>query len=210
MCGRRTSRCSTMQLRDRADRSAGVQRAVSPRGKSGAPGQLLFVREVRRGDAVRGMCLALIPICLTSGCEGPDPAPKQSVAPSPVEPDATQEVRVASEQDIKGWRPFHPNRAERILLFDFPDGVRGGMGRIRGIAQSGPTTDRAVEVIVACGGLEPRTPLPPSHHFIVTVRSGSNDLEIVRCVQRSTNWHFSVAQISAAKPVTGPIPRDNL
>ena len=37
------------QLRDRADRPPGVQRAISPRGEPRAAGQLLSVREVRRG-----------------------------------------------------------------------------------------------------------------------------------------------------------------
>ena len=45
------------QLRDRADRPPGVQRAISPRGEPGAAGQLLSVREVRRDDGqVRMRC----------------------------------------------------------------------------------------------------------------------------------------------------------
>ena len=38
------------QLRDRADRPPGVQRAISSRGEPGAAGQLLSVREVRGGS----------------------------------------------------------------------------------------------------------------------------------------------------------------
>ena len=38
------------QLRDRADRPPGVQRAISPGGQPGAAGQLLSVREVRGGS----------------------------------------------------------------------------------------------------------------------------------------------------------------
>ena len=40
------------QLRARADRQAGVQRPVPPRGEPGPAGQLLSVREVRGDDAV--------------------------------------------------------------------------------------------------------------------------------------------------------------
>src|SRR5207244_6699964 len=40
------------QLRDRADRPAGVQRAIPPRSEPRTAGQLLSVREIRGGDGV--------------------------------------------------------------------------------------------------------------------------------------------------------------
>src|SRR4051812_38330645 len=66
------------QRRDRTDRLAGVQRAISPRGESGGAGQPVSVREVR-GDAWRGGVIKLGALLLTATLVSPIQQREQGV-----------------------------------------------------------------------------------------------------------------------------------
>ncbi|KTE07093.1 hypothetical protein [Sphingopyxis sp. H115] len=100
------------------------------------------------------------------------------------------------------------------LVFEFPDGVRGGYGKIQGTApmpdvlspdfkleQSGP--DFSLEQIRKCGAPDARySDVERSHGQIIVAASTDHDREIVKCVKRSVPFHFSVSVFAKESPGT--------
>jgi hypothetical protein len=80
------------------------------------------------------------------------------------------------------------------LFFKFPDGVRGGFGKIQGTgeAPARSSMDWLVKQISECGLPDARSGPPVSHLYTVMGTSGPNDRDIALCVQRTVPYHFSV------------------
>ena len=88
-----------------------------------------------------------------------------------------------------------PASAPSTLVFEFPDGVRGGYGHIQG---TGSRPDLAgthflLEQIRKCGATDARySDVEISHRQLILGSSTERDSEIVLCVKRSVPNHFSV------------------
>ena len=91
--------------------------------------------------------------------------------------------------------PSDPASAQSTLVFEFPDGVRGGYGNIQG---TGSRPDLAgphflLEQIRKCGATDARySDVEISHRRLILASSTERDPEIVLCVKRSVPSHFSV------------------
>ena len=92
-----------------------------------------------------------------------------------------------------------PNRS---LIFDFPDGVRGGHGKIKGERKRpahpsiGATIipgDIYLNTIRECGGKNVRIPESQwTHHFYILADSTSKDRSVVACFRKRIWGNFSV------------------
>ena len=81
-----------------------------------------------------------------------------------------------------------------VLIFEFPDGARGGIGKIDGLGLFVPGQDwNPTERLKRCGLKQPKIYLP-THKFYVYGLSTPKDMEIVRCFQRLTYNHFTVGR----------------
>ena len=91
--------------------------------------------------------------------------------------------------------PIDPASPPSTLVFEFPDGVRGGYGNIQG---TGSRPDFAgphflLEQIRKCGATDARySDVEISHRRLILASSTARDPEIVSCVTRSVPSHFSV------------------
>jgi hypothetical protein len=82
-----------------------------------------------------------------------------------------------------------------MLTFVFPDGARGGTGKIQGTAKRSTEIpeDFALMQIRRCGLRDARrSEIQVSHRYSVVGRRTSGDRDIVRCVKRSVPLHFTV------------------
>ncbi|HEX8194489.1 MAG TPA: hypothetical protein VF552_16495 [Allosphingosinicella sp.] len=145
---------------------------------------------------MKSASLVLLTAVLGAACQGPAPDNESAFEPRA---DTLNNAPV-SETDIEGWQPYVAGRpSERRLIFSFPDGVRGGFGKIRGTAApDSPNGYGPVEqTVAACGGQILPSDTVISHRESVITTSGPADLQIVRCVQRTTARHFNVYQAPA-------------
>lgn len=90
-----------------------------------------------------------------------------------------------------------------LLILEFPDGVRGGRGKIQGTGPTpplpGPGTDgidrhlfdRLMGHIRDCGAADPYLERGWSHRLLVISRSTPNDRAVVRCVRGRVHNHFN-------------------
>jgi hypothetical protein len=87
-----------------------------------------------------------------------------------------------------------------MLVFEFPDGARGGHGKIQGTAPpqiDNVTSDYLLNQIRMCGALNVRENgigdiiITSSHRYWIYSDSTPNDMAVVRCVQKSISRHFS-------------------
>jgi hypothetical protein len=83
---------------------------------------------------------------------------------------------------------FQPGR---YLIFEFPDGVRGGFGRIWGDLPPGSGA-KIVSVWKICKAVDPTFMSVWSHSGHVVTVSTRNDFTIVECIKRNTSNHFNV------------------
>lgn len=98
-----------------------------------------------------------------------------------------------SEAQANAAEPIAPGA--QVLVFEFPDGSRGGTGRIQGQGQ--PSGDYSNEMVLAqlreCGAIEPRFVELHLHAAHVVSRATSRDREIVACFKRTTFDDFNVS-----------------
>ncbi|WP_435417679.1 hypothetical protein WAB17_12520 [Parerythrobacter aurantius] len=81
----------------------------------------------------------------------------------------------------------------RYLIFEFPDGVRGGVGRFRGEASESSGPRREVTALLeSCGAVEPQFLAVWSHSTHVVTHSTQNDRAVVECFLKATSRHFNV------------------
>ena len=86
-----------------------------------------------------------------------------------------------------------------MLVFEFPDGARGGHGKIQGTAPQIDIvpSDYILNQIRKCGAVNARENITgelvitSSHRYFVFSDSTPDDKGIVRCVQKSVSRHFS-------------------
>ena len=130
-------------------------------------------------------------LCFISSACG---LPNQGSEPLESEaPKSDEKTPVAQDQDIELVGDAEPRAESRqLLLFEFPDGVRGGFGKIRGRAQATETEVSLVELVENCGGLSVHEPPAPTHRSYIAGMVATEPLQVVRCVQEATSRHFNV------------------
>jgi hypothetical protein len=93
--------------------------------------------------------------------------------------------------------PTDPNPDNGLALrFTFPDGVRGGFGKIRGEGEHS-SADRWAELpdkLRACGATGVYEPAQRTHAYTLECLSSTDDEELVRRFKLSCDMHFSVAR----------------
>ena len=80
------------------------------------------------------------------------------------------------------------------LVIELPDGVRGGVGSIRGQGNDqlwGPY-ESEVNRLADCGAVNPQLKNVWSHSVHIISRSTENDLDVVQCFTKTTARHFNV------------------
>ena len=104
-----------------------------------------------------------------------------------------QEKLAKEDEEEKENPPRQTQAPQRYLILEFPDGVRGGRGRIQGMAEP-PTTQDTLEFlqsIEACGAKDLFIQNNVSHRVLVYVPSTRRDRRIVECLKQSTAYHFN-------------------
>ena len=92
------------------------------------------------------------------------------------------------------------DKPTNLLVFEFPDGVRGGSGQIRGIGKLSAEGMRkhgngflGVELLRRCGAKNARYPeYQVTHRWYMIAKSTKKDRDIVACVMKNTPFRFSV------------------
>lgn len=99
--------------------------------------------------------------------------------------------------------------SEQRLVFEFPDGVRGGTGQIQGMApvlREWPA-DFALNRIKACGARDARpSSVQATHRYLIESVSTRHDRKVVGCVKRSVPFHFSAFNPSTDFPEFWTLP----
>lgn len=81
----------------------------------------------------------------------------------------------------------------KYLIFEFPDGVRGGFGRIWGeLDVSSGLGEDLTQTLEKCGAVNPRFLSVWSHSNHVVTQSTTRDRAVVQCFIRATSTHFNV------------------
>ena len=91
--------------------------------------------------------------------------------------------------------PDHSPRSDPILVFMFPDGARGGVGKVKGLSTPEPGRIKPEDTKIllnTCGLRDTKSFNQVSHRFYFYGRSTSSDVKVVRCFQRLTYTHFTV------------------
>ncbi|QZD88780.1 hypothetical protein K3148_07865 [Qipengyuania aurantiaca] len=106
------------------------------------------------------------------------------------------------EDFFEARKPSKVGRAA-YLVFEFPDGVRGGSGKIQGVgdwpirsAYSTPLTAEYwrdfASIFTNCGAQNPWFEPNWSHRTFVVVDGSPRNAEVVECVRKSLSLHFNV------------------
>ena len=142
---------------------------------------------------------ALAGASLLAGCTGGDDASRPSA-----EDGLNAETATASEsveEFLSSTKPSNVGPSE-YLVFEFPDGSRGGTGRIRGIgdwpapfAYTPPLSMKFwrdfAAIFTNCGAKNPWFERW-SHSLLVVIESSSRNDAVVECVRQKLNKHFNV------------------
>ena len=81
----------------------------------------------------------------------------------------------------------------QYLIFEFPDGVRGGFGAIWGDSPPSPINSSGdLPLLRRCGAVEPKFKSVWSHSTHIVTRSIEKDFAVVACFKRNTSSHFNV------------------
>ena len=114
-----------------------------------------------------------------------------SCAPSNQKENASRHTQL--DRSIEDTARQSENKVPQFLIFEFPDGVRGGIGRFLGTADlSSGMTENATELLRNCGAVNPQTLNVWSHQTHVATQSTENDRVVIQCFLRATSRHFNV------------------
>ena len=147
----------------------------------------------------RRTCTVVAHALVLAGCMGGNDSSRAAIEESAAEEAALPNETV--EEFFEASKPLEAGPAE-YLVFEFPDGVRGGYGRIQGVGEwptrggySLPLTadywrDFA-NIFKNCGAQNPWFEPNWSHRTLVVVDSSPRNAEVVECVRQSLNLHFN-------------------
>ncbi len=99
-----------------------------------------------------------------------------------------------------------PNDSPKFLVLGFPDGARGGRGRIEGTGEPAPFDSwQFIQMIEGCGAREMLFEKGFSHNYFLFIPSSRRDRRIVECFKGATYQHFN-AGIGPRVPQAFPQP----
>ena len=86
--------------------------------------------------------------------------------------------------------------AKKWLILEFPDGARGGRGRIHGEGDYSKLPQRFdrsafLKQFLECGAKDPQYVVAVTHRFHIISRSTSRDTRVVHCLERRLAYNFN-------------------
>ena len=136
---------------------------------------------------------------LLAGCMGGKDSSREAIKES-----APEEAALPNETVEDFFEASKPSKVgpAAYLVFEFPDGVRGGFGKIQGVGEW-PTRNGYplplpadywrdfASIFTNCGAQNPWFEPNWSHRTLVVVDSSPRNAEVVECVRQSLNLHFN-------------------
>lgn len=112
---------------------------------------------------------------------------------------------------IAGQQPTQSSVGLKLLVIELPDGVRGGVGRIKGNGEPPKATDKPfflhlLSIARECGANFPMLSMNWSHSAHIISWSTPKDREVVACLRSKMPTHFNagLAEPDARRGFTVP------
>jgi hypothetical protein len=97
-------------------------------------------------------------------------------------------------------------QAHPLLIFEFPDGERGGVGKVSG---SGPLVGSdPLPLLQQCGLHRPQPFSKVTHRYFVYGRASGRDQKIVTCFMKATSQPFNVGYGKIGESIAIPMILD--